>query len=85
MNRFSFREQESNGEAQAPVRAAVREKSRLAHAVRCLHHTSKYTAASVRHADAIMDQMMVTQLMKCGKSGEWRVASGARGEGPVPS
>jgi len=33
------------------------------HAVRFLHHTSRLTAASVRHADATMDQMMVTQLI----------------------
>ena len=50
--------------AKTAVATAVREKSKLAQAVRCLHHTSKYTAASVRHADAIMDQMMVTQLME---------------------
>ena len=49
--------------AMAAVATAVREKSRLAHAVRFLHQTSKFTAASVRHADATMDQMMVTQLM----------------------
>jgi hypothetical protein len=42
---------------------AVSEKSRLAHAVRFLHHTSRFTAASVRHADATMDQMTVTLLM----------------------
>ena len=49
--------------AMAAVATAVRAKSRLAHAVRFLHQTSKYIAASVRHADATMDQMMVTQLM----------------------
>jgi hypothetical protein len=54
------------------VPTAVREKSRLAHSVRFLHHTSRFTAASVRHADATMDQMMVTQLMECGKMGEGR-------------
>jgi len=50
--------------AKTAVDAAVREKSRLAHAVRCLHQTSKCIAASVRHAEATMDQMMVTQLME---------------------
>ncbi len=36
----------------------------IAHAVRFLHQTSKCTTPSVRHADATMDQMMVTQLMR---------------------
>ena len=49
--------------ATAAVATAVREKSRLAHAVRFLHQISKCIAASVRHADATMDQMTVTQLM----------------------
>ncbi len=48
----------------AAVATAVREKSRLAHAVRCLHQTSRCIAASVRHAVATMDQMTVTQLMR---------------------
>jgi len=47
-----------------PARAAVanadREKSRLAHAARFMDQISKCIAASVRHADATMDQMIVT-------------------------
>ncbi len=35
----------------------------MVHAVRFLHQISKCIAASVRHADATMDQMIVTQLM----------------------
>jgi hypothetical protein len=35
-------------------------------AVRFWHQPNKYTTASVRHTDAIPDEMMVTQLM------EWR-------------
>ena len=49
--------------AKAAVAAAVRAKSRLVHAVRFLHQISKCIAASVRHADATMDQMIVIQLM----------------------
>ena len=33
-------------------------------ALRFRQQTSKWTAASVRHAEAVMDQMMVTQLMR---------------------
>jgi hypothetical protein len=46
------------------VEVAVREKNRLAQAVRFLHQTRKLIPASVRHADAFMDQIMVTQLIK---------------------
>ena len=60
--------------AKATVPTAVGEKSRLVHAARFLHQISKCTAASVRHADATMDQMMVTQFMEGG--GKWPVASG---------
>ena len=47
----------------ADVAVAVSAMSRLAHAVRFLSQTSICIAARVRHADAIMDQMMVTQFM----------------------
>jgi hypothetical protein len=40
-----------------------RKRADLAHAVRIKHQTSKCITASVRHADATMDQMMVTQLI----------------------
>jgi hypothetical protein len=36
----------------------------LAHAERCFHQMSRFIAAIVRLADAAMDQMMVTQLIK---------------------
>jgi hypothetical protein len=49
--------------AKAVVDVAVREKSRLAQAVRFLHQTRKLIPASVRHADALMDQMIVITLI----------------------
>jgi hypothetical protein len=50
--------------AKPAVATAVRAKSRSAQAVRFLHQTGKCIAAIVRHADATMDQMRVTQLME---------------------
>ena len=41
-----------------------RYKSRAGPRVRFRHQTGQGIAASVRHADAIMDQMMATQLME---------------------
>jgi len=50
---------------------AARAKAALAQAVCFVHQTSKCTAASVRHAEAVMDQMMVTQdIVCCGKHGK---------------
>ena len=45
----------------AKFRGAVRERARIRACF--LHQTSKCISASVRHADATMDQMMVTQLI----------------------
>jgi hypothetical protein len=42
----------------------VNENVRLADAVPGLHQTSKCIPASVRNADAIVDQMKVTQVME---------------------
>jgi hypothetical protein len=50
--------------AKTAVATAVKAKSRLAHASRRRHQTSTCTNARVRQADAIIAQMMVTQLMK---------------------
>src|SRR5271165_768546 len=49
--------------AKAAVATADRAKSRLARASRRRHQTSTCTSASVRQADAIIAQMMVTQLI----------------------
>jgi hypothetical protein len=54
----------------AAVATAVTAKSRLAQAVRFLPQIRKCIAASVRHADAIMDQTIVTQLMLPGSTGQ---------------
>ena len=48
---------------QAAVPVASREKIRLAQAARCLHQTRKLIPASVRQADALMDQMIVIRLI----------------------
>jgi hypothetical protein len=45
---------------------AAKENRRWAEAARCFHQTTKCIAAIVRHADAIMDQTIVTQLI-CGE------------------
>jgi hypothetical protein len=53
-----------NSQPAVPAVANIdREKSRLFHDARFLHQIRKCIAASVKHADATMDQMMVTQLM----------------------
>ena len=51
--------------ARAVVAAAAREKSKWDHSVCWRHQTSKCINASVRHAEAVMDQMTVTQLIQC--------------------
>ena len=58
-------------EAATPVE--VKANTRSAQPVRRCHQTRKWIAASVRQADAVMDQMMVTQLMEA-----------ASGQQPVP-
>ncbi len=45
------------------LRIVVWERSRLDQVERFRHQTRKWIAASVRHAAATMDQMIVTQLM----------------------
>jgi hypothetical protein len=45
------------------VDEAVSEKSTLAQAVRFLHQTKKFIPASVKQADALMDQMIVIGLI----------------------
>ena len=45
------------------VASASWENRRLAQAERLFHHTSTCTAASVRHADASIDQITVIQLI----------------------
>lgn len=54
------------------------EKSRLAHAVRFLHQTSRCSTPSVRHAEADIDQAMVIQLIE--QTGIRRQESGVAGE-----
>jgi len=49
--------------AKTAVATAIRAKSRLARVSSRRHQTSMCTSASVRQADAIIAQMMVTQLM----------------------
>jgi hypothetical protein len=49
--------------AMAAVAVAMSEKARRAQAVRFLNQMIKLIAASVRHAEAIPDQMTVTRLM----------------------
>src|SRR5271165_5529912 len=49
--------------AKTAVATADRAKSRLARALGRRHQTSTCTSASVRQADAIIAQMMVTQIM----------------------
>jgi len=49
--------------AKIAVAIAIRAKSRLARASVRRHQTRTCTRASVRQADAIIDQMMVTQFM----------------------
>ena len=48
--------------ANAPVPTAVSAKNRLAHTSRFRTQMKPCTSASVKHAAATMDQMMVTQL-----------------------
>ena len=48
--------------ATAAVAAAIKAKSRLAHALRFLNQTKKFIAASARQADAAIDQITVIQL-----------------------
>ena len=50
--------------AKAAVETAVNANARFAQAFRCRHQISTCNKASVRHADAVMDQMTVTQLMR---------------------
>jgi transposase len=59
----SARSAHNSHPAKTAVAAAVRAKSRLARASCRRHQTSRCTNASVRQADAIIAQMMVTQLM----------------------
>jgi len=47
----------------AAVAAAIRANSKSAHAARFLLQIARWIAASVRHADATIDQMTVTQLI----------------------
>jgi predicted ATPase len=49
--------------AKAAVDVAVREKSRLVQVVRSLHQTRKLIPAGVKHAEALMDQMIVIGLI----------------------
>ena len=53
----------SSQSAKTAVATAARAKSRLARASRRRHQTSTCTSPSVRQADAIIAQMIVTQLM----------------------
>ena len=54
---------DSSQNARPAVPAALTEMSRLAKDVRFRNQTSKFIAARVRHADAIMDQIMVTKFI----------------------
>ena len=51
--------------AMAAAAIAVTENNRCAQPSRCLHETTRYIAASVKHAAAFIDQTMVIQLMEC--------------------
>jgi hypothetical protein len=54
----------SNTVSAAPA-TPVHEIARWAHPSRCLHQTSRYIPASVKHAAAFIDQIMVIQLIGC--------------------
>src|SRR6266545_4867193 len=49
--------------AMAAAATAVNENKRCAQPSRCLHQTSKYIPASVKHAAAFIDQTMVIQVI----------------------
>src|SRR6202142_30168 len=55
----------SSNPARAAVAMANAANRRLAQASRCLYQTKPCISASVRHAEAVMDQMTVTQLIEC--------------------
>jgi hypothetical protein len=70
----------SSHPAYAAVATEASENSRFAHAVRLLNQTNRWIAASVRDADAAIDQMTVTQLMAQPNAGG--PAHGLRGNDP---
>jgi hypothetical protein len=49
--------------ANAAAATAVKANARFAHAFLCRHQIRTCNEARVRHAEAVMDQMTVTQLM----------------------
>src|SRR6266550_3665119 len=67
----SARIEVNSNPAITPAATALHEHSKYTHPWRCLHQTSRYIPASVKHNAASTDQSSVTQLIGRGPASRW--------------